>query len=321
MNDRFKPSSCFEIRTDSRHARLRELVLDEELLTHFLIEARQYCLGELIFSPILRCRLAQMILEHLGASLAENISGIIHDPSLGAMVIKIPSSISHNQDDLIRLSTALVHTFGFCQIDDASKEFFHIMNLQHQEQDSKVFTNYTMEPYKELHLHVDGVFAPSTPDFLLMGKVKEQGVTGGMTKLLHIDDFEQLDSFVKHPSCKSHYYYRGGKKYNAEYIVMKPLFTSFNNLIYITHSFSTLIPETYSDAEFILSLHKAIESSCGVVTFPLFVSELIILNNHRWLHGRQAFSVNENLDRVLFRMRGMFWENHSPTPVVTNIVG
>lgn len=65
-------------------------------------------------------------------------------------------------------------------------------------------------------------------------------------------------------------------------------------------------PDTIEQARYLRDLSESFEASESVVSLPLPPGELVVLNNHFWLHGREPFKKNPDLHRVLMRQRGYF---------------
>ena len=51
-----------------------------------------------------------------------------------------------------------------------------------------------VKPIVYLHLHTDGTFVDEPTDWLLMMKMIEQNARGGESRLLHLDDWKELDN-------------------------------------------------------------------------------------------------------------------------------
>jgi protein CsiD len=59
--------------------------------------------------------------------------------------------------------------------------------------------SYLRKAYTNLDLHTDGTYVKEKTDWLIMTKMEEQGVSGGESVILHLDDWEHLDELSKNP--------------------------------------------------------------------------------------------------------------------------
>lgn len=53
-----------------------------------------------------------------------------------------------------------------------------------------------------MELHNDGTYVEEVTDYVLMMKIDEQSMEGGNSLLLHLDDWEHLESFFTHPLAR-----------------------------------------------------------------------------------------------------------------------
>jgi protein CsiD len=65
-------------------------------------------------------------------------------------------------------------------------------------------------------------------------------------------------------------------------------------------------PRSREEAVYLHDLSASMEASLGTREVPLALSELVVLNNYFWLHGRAPFQKNPELQRELMRQRGTF---------------
>jgi CsiD. len=62
-------------------------------------------------------------------------------------------------------------------------------------------------------------------DWLLMMKMKEENANGGESVLLHLDDWEDLDMFMKDPVAKENFIWGSPKSKNIDYKIEHPVFS------------------------------------------------------------------------------------------------
>lgn len=63
-------------------------------------------------------------------------------------------------------------------------------------------------------------------------------------------------------------------------------------------------PKNLEEAEFIYEFQNSLENSTGILEIDIPVGCILIVNNHRWLHGRKQFEIDDGLTRKLMRQRG-----------------
>jgi protein CsiD len=56
---------------------------------------------------------------------------------------------------------------------------------------------------------------------------------------------------------------------------------------------------------YLRDMSRSMEGSPATFELPLPVGDLIVLNNHFWVHGRAAFEKHRDLHRELMRQRGL----------------
>lgn len=55
-----------------------------------------------------------------------------------------------------------------------------------------------------MELHNDGTYVEEVTDYVLMMKIDEQNMEGGNSLLLHLDDWEHLESFYPSAGASRH---------------------------------------------------------------------------------------------------------------------
>ena len=144
--------------------------------------------------------------------------------------------------------------------------------------------------------------------FRSMMKMVEENAVGGESRLLHLDDWSELNKFYKSPLGEHKFQYIAPPSKNVQEIVYRKLFFLKNNKPCICFIDQFAYPETIEEAKFLKALSHSIESDKSVIELELPVGNLVVLNNEFWMHGHAAFEKNENLNRELLRQRGHFYE-------------
>ena len=141
-----------------------------------------------------------------------------------------------------------------------------------------------------------------------MTKMEEQGVSGGESVILHLDDWEHLDELSNDPVGQQNFKWGSPKSKNVEYKVEHPVFKKDKNgkpIISYIDQFPE--PKNMEQGVFLQRLSDCLEESKNKIEFPLPVGSTIFSNNYFWLHGRKPFKENTKLSRELLRIRGTFF--------------
>ena len=150
--------------------------------------------------------------------------------------------------------------------------------------------SYLRKAYTNLDLHTDGTYVKEKTDWLIMTKMEEQGVSGGESVILHLDDWEHLDELSKNPV--------GNKTLLGDHQRVKMLNIKLNilflkkikmenQLFLILINFQNL--KIWNKVYFYKDFLTVLEESKNKMSFPLPVGSTIFSNNYFWLHGRKAF--------------------------------
>ena len=65
-------------------------------------------------------------------------------------------------------------------------------------------------------------------------------------------------------------------------------------------------PENMEQAAYFKEMSDSLERSPWTTAVPIPVGDMLLLNNHFWLHGRSAFQRHHELYREVLRQRGTF---------------
>ena len=151
-------------------------------------------------------------------------------------------------------------------------------------------------------------FVKEKTDWLIMTKMEEQGVSGGESVILHLDDWEYLDELSNNPVGQQDFIWGSPKSKNVQYKVEHPVFKKDKEgkpIISYIDQFPE--PKNMEQGLFLQRLSDCLEESKNKIEFPLPVGSTIFSNNYFWLHGRKPFKENTNLSRELMRIRGTFF--------------
>jgi protein CsiD len=139
-----------------------------------------------------------------------------------------------------------------------------------------------------------------------MMKFSELNASGGESRILHLDDWEDLEKFVNHPLATYPFTYKASASKNVGQIIQRRTFYKRNDAPCICFIDQFAYPETVEQAKYLENLSVSMETCKATIALPLPIGDMIVLNNHFWLHGRAAFEKHPELHRDLMRQRGVF---------------
>lgn len=291
----------FRVASHPAHSRLRQIVLNEHVITNFLESVQCVDTQELEYVPYMRFILADKLLALAGRRFAETLSKILHDRECGGFTISVREQTT-SADDYVKFATAITHLFGLPNFDAMSGTYYARFTVKNTDNSD----SYLRQAYRLFTLHTDGTFVDENTDWLLMMKMQEQQAIGGESRLLHLDDWEDLSRFLEHPLASVKITYKAPPSKNIQQIVHRPTFFLQNNKPCICFIDQFAHPETIEQATFLQDLSRSMEKSRALIELSLPVGDLVVLNNTFWLHGRAAFQKHPELHRELMRLRGVF---------------
>jgi glutarate dioxygenase len=118
---------------------------------------------------------------------------------------------------------------------------------------------------------------------------------------MHLDDWEDFDRFANDPLGARPIVYKASASKNVGEKVSRPTFfdNEYGRVISFIDQFAC--PQTIEEAVYLRDMSQSMEESPATFELPLPVGDLIVLNNHFWVHGRAAFKKHSDLHRELMR--------------------
>ena len=294
----------YTIRTHPATSRLFHITIEGEAVSRFLQETRDLSEQRLTYVPYLRSIAADALQQAVGKDFAERINTILRDRSTGGFTLSFARELG-SMDQRVALGTAVSHLIGIPNFDDMTGNFYACFTVR----DSDESDSYLRQAYRTFTLHTDGTYLKETTDWILMMKMEERSAVGGNSRLLHLDDWSDLARFSNDPHASQPIIYRSPPSKNYPITLEKPTFHEKFDGPAVCFIDQFAYPETIAEARYLRDLFESMEASTAVVSLKLPVDHLILLNNHFWLHGREAFAKNPHLHRVLMRQRGYFRES------------
>lgn len=293
--------AAYRVLRHPHHARLHRFALSAEALQSFLVATETIAVQELEYVPYMRFVVANALADRMGKHFPETLRGILHDRGSGGFTLGA-QGVAFRPDELVKLGTAIGHLIGPANFDSMSGTYYARFVVKDADQGD----SYLKTPYRVLTLHTDGTFVDEATDWLLMMKFEERNAIGGESRLIHLDDWEELETYRRHPLASHPFTFKAPKSKNAADSVRHPIFFDVDGKPCISVIDQFIYPETIAQATYLSDMFASLEGSPGTATIPLPVGDLLVLNNRFWMHGRAPFQAHAGLHRELMRQRGVF---------------
>ena len=296
----------FTINSHEKTNRVQVINIKSEDLDRLIFPFQKHTITSLEYKPFSRFTLAKSLDEVFENKLGKTLVKILNDRETGTIIIEPEiSNKKFDKDFLVKLSTGFAYLAGNPNFDSMTDKYYARFYVKHQDASD----SYLRKAYTNLDLHTDGTYVKEKTDWLIMTKMEEQGVSGGESVILHLDDWEHLDELSKNPVGHQDFIWGSPKSKNVQYKVEHPVFKKDKDgkpTISYIDQFPE--PKNMEQGLFLQRLSDCLEESKHKVEFPLPVGSTIFSNNYFWLHGRKPFKENINLSRELLRIRGTFFD-------------
>ena len=295
----------FTINSHEKTNRVQVINIKSKDLDRLIFPFQKHTITSLEYKPFSRFTLAKSLDEVFENKLGKTLVKILNDRETGTIIIEPEiSNKKFDKDFLVKLSTGFAYLAGNPNFDSMTDKYYARFYVKHQDASD----SYLRKAYTNLDLHTDGTYVKEKTDWLIMTKMEEQGVSGGESVILHLDDWEHLDELSKNPVGQQDFIWGSPKSKNVEYKVEHPVFKKDKNgkpIISYIDQFPE--PKNMEQGLFLQRLSDCLEESKNKIELPLPVGSTIFSNNYFWLHGRKPFKENTNLSRELLRIRGTFF--------------
>ncbi|WP_286230856.1 glutarate dioxygenase GlaH [Neobacillus mesonae] len=298
-----KKTERYEVKAHPQTSRLYHIDLSKDSIAKFLdkVGMEGISVQHLEYTPYARFLVASYLLDQVGEEFGELLRNIVNDRESGGFTLGL-QGVSENTDEYVIFSTAISYLVGTPNFDAMSGKYYARFTVK----DTDNSDSYLRQAYRRFTLHTDGTFVDEPTDWLLMMKMVEQNACGGESRLLHLDDWKELDVYANHSLAGHKFSYKAPSSKNVSQEVERPTFFNYNNKPGICFIDQFAYPETIDQAKYLNDLSNSMENDENVIELELPVGDLVVLNNIFWLHGRAAFEKNPNLNRELLRQRGCF---------------
>ena len=296
----------FRVTETPQSRRLLQVDVDAAIVTEFLAATADWPMQALEYKSFLRFRVAQVLDDLCQGSLRPFLVNALVDRDTGGLVVN-PEGLDEVQDadDMVKFATAVAHLIGRSNHDAMSGKYYARFVVENVDNSD----SYLRAPHRVMELHNDGTFVEQDTDYVLMMKIDEQNMTGGNSLLLHLDDWDDLDTWFRHPLASRPMRWAAPPSKNVSKDIWHPVFDVDNAGRPIMSYIDQFVqPRDYDEGNWLAGLSEALESAPAKVSLPVPVGSFLLINNHFWLHGRDRFQPHAGLRRELMRQRGYFTE-------------
>ena len=295
----------FELKEHKNSKRVKVISLKESDLDKLIFPFKKHTITSLEYKPFSRFSLAKSLDEVFENKLSKELFKILNDRKTGTVIVEPEiDNKKFDKDFLVKLSTGLAYLIGNPNFDSMTGKYYARFYVKHQDSSD----SYLRKAYTNLDLHTDGTYVKEKTDWLIMTKMEEQGVSGGESVILHLDDWEHLDELSNNTVGQQDFIWGSPKSKNIEYKVEHSIFKKDKDgMPTISYIDQFPEPKNMEQGLFLQRLSDCLEESKNKIEFPLPVGSTILSNNYFWLHGRKPFKENINLIRELLRIRGTFF--------------
>ena len=265
----------FTINNHTKSKRVQIININNEDLDRLVFPFKKHSITSLEYKPFSRFSLAKSLDEVFENKLSVTLNKIIKDRNTGTVVIE-PDVINKkfDKDFLVKLSTGLAYLVGNPNFDSMSGKYYARFYVKHSDSSD----SYLRKAYTNLDLHTDGTYVKEKTDWLIMTKMEEQGVSGGESVILHLDDWEHLEELSNNPVGQKNFIWGSPKSKNVDYKVEHPVFVKDKNgkpTISYIDQFPE--PQNMEQGLFLQRLSDCLEESKNKIEFPLPVDQQYFL--------------------------------------------
>ena len=296
-----------EIKDHKNSKRVKVIIIKESELDRLIFPFKKHTITSLEYKPFSRFTLAKSVNEVFEGKLSGSLVNILNDRKTGTVILEPEiNNKKFDKDFLVKLSTGFAYLVGNPNFDSMSGKYYARFYVKHQDSSD----SYLRKAYTNLDLHTDGTYVKEKTDWLIMTKMEEQGVSGGESVILHLDDWEHLNELSNNPIGQQNFTWGSPKSKNIDYKVEHPVFSSDEKgKPQISYIDQFPEPKNMKQGAFLQKLSDSLEESKNKIITKLPVGSAVVANNYFWLHGRKPFKENKDLSRELLRIRGSFFIN------------
>jgi len=294
----------FHLSASPESPRLLQLTFPRETVEAFLAAIAEWPIQALEYKSFLRFRVAKILDDLCGNTLQPVLINTLADRNTGAFMVT-PEGLDRVEqaDDMVKFATAVAHLLGRSNFDAMSGQYYARFVVQNADNSD----SYLRQPHRVMELHNDGTFVEQDTDYVLMMKIDEQHMQGGNSLLLHLDDWEGLDTYYRHSMARREMRWTAPPSKKVANDVFHAVFdVDVEGRPIMSYIDQFVQPKNFEEGNWLAGMSESLEGSVGKLSVAVPTGSFVLINNHFWLHGRDHFTPHPDLRRELMRQRGYF---------------
>lgn len=309
----------FQVKPSAVSERLQVITLEASTVSSFIENTLVWGVQALEYKPFLRFAIADELDKCCKQTLRPVLMDIISDRAKGAFVFEFDQQAlnqhmeslaaevdteTYKTDFYVKLSTAVSHLIGLSNFDSMSGKYYARFTVKNVDNSD----SYLRQAHRRMELHNDGTYVDERNDYVLMMKMKEENMQGGDSLILHLEDWQDLDVFLNDPVAKQDIEWTAPPSKQVQGKVFHPVFfeEDENGLPHMLFIDQFAAPKNMQQGLYLHKMGESLEAEKNCLNVKVPVGSMLVVHNHRWLHGRDKFMSNPGLERELLRQRGHF---------------
>ncbi|MCF7522020.1 carbon starvation induced protein CsiD [Neisseria sp. ZJ106] len=294
----------YRIAPHEHSRRLQVVTLQADTIAEFIRQTERFPVQALEYKPFNRFRVAEILDSLCEYTLGKFLLGTLKNRATGAFLLKFEGGDKKDTDFFVKLGTAVSHLIGRPNFDAMSQKYYARFTVRNVDNSD----SYLRQPHRRMELHNDGTFVDEPTDYVLMMKMQEENMQGGNSLILHLDDWAELDKFYNHPIAKKPITWEAPPSKNVTQSIEHPVFIDNDPngrpRLHFIDQFAK--PKNREEGLYLFELGESLENDPNFVSVRVEVGDMLVVENHNWLHGRDKFVAHPDLLRELMRQRGQF---------------
>lgn len=284
-------------------ARLKVVTISAGVIEEFIKQTERFPVQALEYKPFNRFKVADILDGLCEYSLGKFLLGTLKNRETGAFLLKFEGEKT-DTDFFVKLGTAISHLLGRPNFDAMSQKYYARFSVRNVDNSD----SYLRQPHRRMELHNDGTFVDEPTDYVLMMKMQEENMQGGNSLILHLDDWAELDKFYNHPIAKKPITWEAPPSKNVTKTTEHAVFIDNDPQgrprLHFIDQFAK--PKNREEGLYLYELGESLENDPNYLSVRVEVGDMLVVENHNWLHGRDKFVAHPDLLRELMRQRGQF---------------
>lgn len=288
----------------SNSRRLQVVTIEEQTIAAFAQAVADFPVQALEYKPFNRFAVADILDKLCDYTLGNFLLTTLKDRNTGAFLLRFDDAQAKHTDFYVQLATAISHLLGRPNFDAMSQKYYARFTVKNTDNSD----SYLRKGDRRMELHNDGTFVNEPTDYVLMMKMREENMVGGDSLILHLDDWQDLQKFYQHPMAKKPITWEAPPSKNVAAKIDHPVFldncAKGKPRLHYIDQFAQ--PKNKEEGLYLYEMGESLEHEESCINVRVDVGDMLVVENHYWLHGRDRFIEHPDLLRELMRQRGQF---------------